>query len=49
MTKVGQIWLTIYKYLIGWCGYNALSDTPSICKERDKWIRRRLRMVIWKQ
>ncbi|MEH7347561.1 group II intron reverse transcriptase/maturase [Gottfriedia acidiceleris] len=36
-------------YLIGWCGYYALADTPSQFKSLDKWIRRRLRMCLWKQ
>ena len=34
--------------LIGWCGYFALADTPSMFKEFDEWIRRRLRMCLWK-
>lgn len=41
----------IYKlnqYLMGWCGYFALADTPSIFKALDSWIRRRLRMCVWK-
>jgi RNA-directed DNA polymerase len=37
------------QYLTGWCGYCALADTPSIFKELDEWIRRRLRMCVWKQ
>ncbi|MFD0698751.1 group II intron reverse transcriptase/maturase [Paenibacillus sp. GCM10027628] len=37
------------QYLTGWCGYYALADTPNIFKELDEWIRRRLRMCIWKQ
>lgn len=37
------------KFLIGWCGYYALADTPSHFKNFDKWIRRRLRMCLWKQ
>jgi RNA-directed DNA polymerase len=37
------------RYLTGWCGYFALADTPSIFKELDEWIRRRLRMCLWKQ
>ncbi|WP_243300549.1 group II intron maturase-specific domain-containing protein, partial [Bacillus litorisediminis] len=37
------------QYLIGWCGYFALADTPSKFKEFDEWIRRRLRMCEWKQ
>ncbi|TXK74008.1 group II intron reverse transcriptase/maturase [Paenibacillus sp. N3.4] len=37
------------QYLVGWCGYFALADTPSIFQELDAWIRRRLRMCLWKQ
>lgn len=36
------------QYLVGWCGYFALADTKSIFLELDKWIRRRLRMCLWK-
>ncbi len=36
------------QYLIGWCGYFALADTKSVFKELDGWIRRRLRMCLWK-
>src|SRR5690554_4513542 len=36
------------QYLMGWCGYFALADTPSIFRNFDSWIRRRLRMCIWK-
>lgn len=37
------------QYLIGWCGYFSLADTPTTFKDMDKWIRRRLRMCLWKQ
>lgn len=37
------------QYLTGWCGYFALADTPTIFKELDQWIRRRLRMCQWKE
>jgi RNA-directed DNA polymerase len=37
------------QYLIGWCGYFSLADTPSIFQSIDSWIRRRLRMCLWKQ
>lgn len=37
------------QYLTGWCGYFALADTPSPFKRLDQWIRRRLRMCVWKQ
>ena len=37
------------QFLMGWCGYFALADTSSKFKEFDQWIRRRLRMCLWKQ
>lgn len=37
------------QYLVGWCGYFSLADTPSVFQELDSWIRRRLRMCLWKQ
>ncbi|TDA70605.1 MAG: group II intron reverse transcriptase/maturase, partial [Clostridia bacterium] len=37
------------EYLGGWVGYFALAETPSIFEELDGWIRRRLRMCLWKQ
>lgn len=36
------------QYLIGWCGYFALADTPTIFRLLDSWIKRRLRMCLWK-
>jgi len=36
------------QYLVGWCGYYALADTPSVFRNYDSWIRRRLRMCVWK-
>src|SRR5690625_5486834 len=37
------------QYLIGWCGYFSLADTPSVFANLDSWIRRRLRMCVWKE
>lgn len=37
------------QYLIGWAGYFSLADTPSVFSSLDEWIRRRLRMCLWKQ
>lgn len=37
------------QYLIGWAGYFSLADTPSVFISLDEWIRRRLRMCLWKQ
>ena len=36
-------------YLRGWKGYFGFSETPSVFRNLDPWIRRRLRSMIWKQ
>jgi Group II intron, maturase-specific domain len=36
-------------YLIGWRGYFGFSELPSELRSLDKWIRRRLRAIVWKQ
>lgn len=36
------------QYVLGWCGYFALADTKSTFRKLDGWIRRRLRMCLWK-
>ena len=36
-------------YLRGWKGYFGYCETPSVLQKLDKWIRRRLRSMIWKQ
>jgi group II intron reverse transcriptase/maturase len=37
------------QYLLGWIGYYALMETPSILKKLEGWIRRRLRLCLWLQ
>src|SRR5262249_27510964 len=36
-------------YLRGWRGYFGFCQTPSVLRELDKWTRRRLRAIVWKQ
>ena len=36
-------------YLTGWRSYFGFCETPSVLTKLDKWIRRRLRMVQWRQ
>jgi group II intron reverse transcriptase/maturase len=36
------------QYLRGWMNYFRLSETPSVLRELDKWIRRRVRACVWK-
>ncbi|WP_078597867.1 group II intron reverse transcriptase/maturase [Evansella clarkii] len=37
------------RFIVGWRNYFRLAETPSVLKELMKWIRRRLRMVRWKE
>lgn len=36
-------------YLRGWQSYFGFCETPSVLQGLDKWLRRRLRAVLWKQ
>ena len=36
-------------YLIGWRGYFGFCQTPRVLSNLDAWIRRRLRMYLWRQ
>jgi RNA-directed DNA polymerase len=36
-------------YLRGWKGYFGFSQTPSVLHRLEKWMRRRLRSMIWQQ
>lgn len=37
------------QYLTGWRGYFGHCETPSVLADLDKWVRRRLRCVHWRQ
>jgi len=37
------------RYLMGWIGYFRLASAKTHCEKFDQWIRRRLRMCLWKQ
>ena len=36
-------------YLRGWIGYFALAETLSVVEQLDEWVRRRLRLCLWRQ
>jgi len=36
-------------YLLGWRGYFGFCQTPSVLRDFDSWIHRRLRCYAWKQ
>lgn len=46
--KLEDIVKNVNKFVIGWIGYYRLATTPSMYKELDAWIRRRLRQMVWK-
>ena len=41
--------LKLKQYITGWINYFKLADMKKLLKGTDKWLRRRLRMYIWKQ
>ena len=36
------------RYLNGWRAYFRFCETPSVLRDLDSWVRRRLRSVVWK-
>jgi RNA-directed DNA polymerase len=47
--SIGRMVKELSTYLIGWRGYFAYCETPSVLGNLDSWVRRRLRCVVWKQ
>jgi RNA-directed DNA polymerase len=47
--KVERMAEELGRYLRGWAGYFGYCQTPSVLDELERWLRRRLRSVIWKQ
>src|SRR5699024_968259 len=37
------------QYMRGWMGYFRLIETPKVLQRLDKWFRRRLRQIRWKE
>lgn len=35
------------RYLTGWMSYFRLTEAPSVLRELDQWIRRRVRLCVW--
>jgi RNA-directed DNA polymerase len=46
ITKVVAL---LRSYLVGWMSYFRLADTPGVFADVDKWLHRRLRMLMLKQ
>lgn len=47
--SLAQIVKELSVYLIGWRGYFGFCQTSSVLAKLDRWLRRRLRAVVWKQ
>ncbi len=47
--NINQRIVQLNTYLRGWIQYFSLSDTPYILTRIEGWMRRRLRMCVWKQ
>src|SRR5262245_13909771 len=47
--SIPQLIAPLARYLIGWGGYFGFCQTPIVLRNLDAWIRRRLRMYIWRQ
>ncbi|WP_261301721.1 group II intron maturase-specific domain-containing protein [Paenibacillus andongensis] len=37
------------RYIMGWVNYFRIADIKKLLKTTDEWMRRRIRMVFWKQ
>jgi len=47
--SLAQVVKELSIYLIGWRSYFGFCQTPSVLHKLDRWIRRRLRAIAWKQ
>lgn len=47
--SMGQRMEKLRQCIIGWVNYFNMADMNKLAKTLDKWIRRRIRMCIWKQ
>jgi group II intron reverse transcriptase/maturase len=46
---VVEVIRAVNEYTTGWMEYFRLSDTDRVFQELDKWLRRRLRQMVWKR
>jgi RNA-directed DNA polymerase len=46
---LGEVIERLAQYLRGWRGYFGFCETPSVLRDLDSWIARRLRSLVWKQ
>jgi RNA-directed DNA polymerase len=47
--SVAKMVAQLGRYMTGWRAYFGYCETPSVLRDLDSWIRRRLRAVVWRQ
>lgn len=47
--SMGRMAEDLSRYLRGWIGYYGKCETPSVLQGLERWVRHRLRSVVWKQ
>jgi RNA-directed DNA polymerase len=47
--SLNQMIASLTPYLVGWGNYYSFCQTPRVVHNLNAWIRRRLRMVVWRQ
>ena len=47
--SLAQIVKELSVHLTGWRGYFGFCQTPSVLRKLDRWVRRRMRAIAWKQ
>lgn len=41
--------MELRRYIMGWINYFKIADMKIMLRDTDKWMRRRIRMIYWKQ
>jgi hypothetical protein len=47
--RIETIVTELRQYIVGWHAYYRITQVPSMFKELDSWVRRKLRCYLWKQ
>ena len=47
--SLDTVFYNIKVFMRGWLGYYAMADMDKYLKDLNSWLRRRIRMYIWKQ
>ncbi|MTV51098.1 RNA-directed DNA polymerase [Heliobacillus mobilis] len=40
---------SLRRYIMGWINYFKVADMKTLLQQTDEWMRRRIRMIYWKQ